>query len=210
MTRRLPSVLVLFLALTCVAVAALWVVTRVAGAIPVPLSSRPGAAKFLVIGDGGMFLLTQEANQPADGSWTADMRDYGSVHLRSITAPGGWSGDGAGSTSTAAYVSTGGFLPPRNLLGFSNFRVPGPKLMFGLNAGGTAVCMVTYSGAGVPLWFVVALTAAVPAAAATRHVRRRRLAERARLGLCPACGYDLRASPGRCPECGIVPAVQPT
>jgi hypothetical protein len=28
-----------------------------------------------------------------------------------------------------------------------------------------------------------------------------------RPGLCPACGYDLRATPGRCPECGAAAAV---
>ena len=36
--------------------------------------------------------------------------------------------------------------------------------------------------------------------------RRLFIRRRARHGLCPACGYDLRASPGRCPECGT-PAV---
>jgi hypothetical protein len=30
----------------------------------------------------------------------------------------------------------------------------------------------------------------------------RTVARRERMGLCPRCGYDLRASAGTCPECG--------
>jgi hypothetical protein len=52
----------------------------------------------------------------------------------------------------------------------------------------------------VPLW---ALSLPVPlAVACVVSLRRLRRARRKRAGLCPACGYDLRASPDRCPECG--------
>jgi hypothetical protein len=51
-----------------------------------------------------------------------------------------------------------------------------------------------------PAWAVGTATAILPAIRFRRWLRRRK----ARPGLCPACGYDLRATPERCPECGAV------
>jgi hypothetical protein len=52
--------------------------------------------------------------------------------------------------------------------------------------------------ASFPHWMLIPVSALVPALL----VRRLHSAKRHALGACPACGYDLRATPDRCPECG--------
>ena len=73
----------------------------------------------------------------------------------------------------------------------------GPRLMPRLDLAGTFFWRL-------PLWLVIA-----PLAITSLLLQRRaRRLHRLRIaGLCPACGYDLRATPQRCPECGALPRV---
>ena len=59
------------------------------------------------------------------------------------------------------------------------------------------------SGVQVSLWLIAAVFAVATAWSIRRVLRATR--ESMPAGLCPSCGYDLRASPERCPECGAVP-----
>src|SRR4051794_40069461 len=77
---------------------------------------------------------------------------------------------------------------------------PGPEIpIFGierLDDGPTRGFLVHFTH-----WLSAILFAIAPTCWLLLSPRRRR-ANRRRLGLCPTCGYDLRATPERCPECG--------
>jgi hypothetical protein len=55
-------------------------------------------------------------------------------------------------------------------------------------------------------WAVAVIFAALPAVHLATLLTRRILTRKRRgHDLCPSCGYDLHATPGRCPECGQLP-----
>jgi len=56
----------------------------------------------------------------------------------------------------------------------------------------------------VPYWLLAILLAIPPILWSAQFFRLRRRRNRIRNGLCPQCGYDLRATPDRCPECGTI------
>lgn len=60
----------------------------------------------------------------------------------------------------------------------------------------------------IPFWMLAVTTGMLPGirlAVAANHLWRERRVRS--IGLCPGCGYDLRATPEQCPECGRM--VQP-
>lgn len=77
---------------------------------------------------------------------------------------------------------------------------------YGQNAVRFSGGLVTVRFLVLPLW---TLTLPCLLILAGRATARRRMWHARRMGRCPACGYDLRATPDRCPECGRVAGAGP-
>ena len=146
--------------------------------------------RFNAPGDGPMVIRALSMTLPAEG-WSFRTLPWGPNLLTSKVQS---AGHGTLSLSFTVSMNNQWVQPANIFLGFGWETQPRPLVIV------------------APFWFLVIAFSIVPIVWTQRLWRDR---VRRREGLCPRCGYDLRATPGRCPECGHVtgddfhPAVQP-
>jgi hypothetical protein len=164
----------------CVATVALWVRSYWTADL-VQWTSREGMA----VSNSDRGRLTVEAAAFPGTTWSdafADERGW-----RRST----WSAGKVGID--AGFVQDPSTRRHWHAMGFRWFVSDGAEVATG---PGSTTTYFPRRAVGVPHWALGLAFAVAPAWWFRRHVGR------PMPGCCPACGYDLRATPERCPECG--------
>jgi hypothetical protein len=175
--RRLFTILSILSLLLCLATLALWV--RFRGD---RVNRRTGDHFWALISANGHFIV--HVTPPGEYQWPSS----GLWHISTGEPP---VPANAFAINRARYRFLGFAYMPNEII-----RSYPANVMVGNRHGPFNV----YSGTAmfVSHWFLALLFAIVPALHLCSIIRSRRHGP----GLCPKCGYDLRATPDRCPECG--------
>lgn len=135
-----------------------------------------GKSRYQTISIGGRIYFLRVAASPHAPAFGTFQRDY------------------AATQSPASWINDLEFMPNFEWAGFAMGGGP-----YAYAYGEHATDYSEYRAVVLPYWLVAIASAVLPLTVLLASARRRR---RKYEGLCPACGYDLRASPDRCPECG--------
>ncbi|HEY7115447.1 MAG TPA: hypothetical protein VH475_02610 [Tepidisphaeraceae bacterium] len=196
--RILLNASVILSLLFCLAMAALWLRSERA--------HDEYARSLLIVWDG------QTSKESDQFDWYVGWKDGEFYVARAYERSAFWDGPPEGEHRTEAWTTNAPKSPERIWnLGWNVAQVnssgtaAGPVLpSVRWSALGAAYVTIpgNFAEVRVPFWLAI-LISATPIAGWSW--RRASVARRRREGLCPSCGYDLRATPDRCPECGLVP-----
>lgn len=156
------------------------------------LRSRPERTFFVRISRQHLILSDQQmvpVRMPAE--YTMD-----SARFRKFTVTGPMFPRGIGTELHPEYFA----LNPSGAWFRKIDLQPGGVIVQDKRAGVAWQVKGFYGAVEIPWWSLLLLFSLWPASRwVVRYQRRVKIGR----GLCPTCGYDLRATPDRCPECGI-------
>jgi hypothetical protein len=183
MKRRLFNVLARVSLVLCVATAVLWV-RSYWHPDAIPIRSTFSSTVFFGDRRGHVELTRQYITSTLPSGWSAITSEYGQVR----------------TFKQAGRLTTVSSLDPHLIatVAFCFRRT----VTIGLTIISSTQLVIRIEVWAVPFLLFVLVFATFPASLILRTLRASR---RSMGGLCPSCGYDLRATPDRYPECGRVP-----
>ena len=207
MPRRLLDLVTLLSLLLCAAILVVWARSHArldelrlatAGGRLWRVCSYQGRVEFLTAGDWPVDEWPRWRSAPDPPG--PEERPEGPARVNFSAASGDYQqatwrtgGVGSGRSRSLTFYRTDGSPPD-----VGRWHAGSPRIAISVTPWPIPIAWRTVTHATLA-WPLLLLPAARGAAWSLRRARRtRRLAA----GLCPRCGYDLRATPGRCPECG--------